>query len=165
MPQWLELTIFGITLFCMLIGLFGLFVPLFPGIIIIWLASLGYGLVRGFGILGGVIFGFLTLLMVAGVVADDFIKGAGARWGGASWASLGWAILAGIAGTILLPPLGGLIGAPLAILLHEYIRIRDWRKAFIALRGMLLGYGAGYIFRLGIGAFMILLWFIWAWKG
>jgi uncharacterized protein len=165
MPQWLELTIFGITLFFMLIGLFGLFIPMFPGIFIIWLASLGYGLAQGFGILGGVIFAILTLLMIVGIVLDDVIKGAGARWGGASWASLAWAIVAGIAGTILLPPFGGLIGAPLAILVHEYIRVRDWRKAFAALRGMLLGYGAAFIVRLGMGVFMILLWFIWAWKG
>lgn len=165
MPEWLDLTIFGLTLFFMLVGLFGLFVPLFPGVLIIWLASLGYGLAHGFHTLGIILFVIMTLLMLVGELADNLIHGAGARWGGASWASVGIAIVAGLAGTLLLPPLGGFVAAPLAILLYEYIHLRDWQKAFKAMQGLLLGYGAAYLMRLGVGIVMILVWLLWAWKG
>ena len=63
--------------------------------------------------------------------------------------AVGLAIVAGIAGTIFLPPFGGLITAPLAILLYEYARKRNFKQAFNALKGLVLGYGAAYFVRLG----------------
>ena len=129
----------------------------------IWLAALGYGAVTGFNTSGILIFALITLLMLAGQVADNITTGVGARQGGASWLALGAALVAGIAGTLLLPPLGGLAGAPLAVLLVEYIRTRDWRKTWVALRGMAVGWGLSFVIRFVIGLGMIILWGIWAW--
>jgi uncharacterized protein YqgC (DUF456 family) len=52
MPEWLVLSRFWIILVVMLVGLFGLVVPVFPGITVIWLAALGYGVWSGFSTLG-----------------------------------------------------------------------------------------------------------------
>ena len=41
MPEWLGMPLFVLTLVIMLVGLFGLAVPVFPGIEVIWLAALG----------------------------------------------------------------------------------------------------------------------------
>lgn len=162
---WSEALLFGIALFFMLVGLLGLIVPLYPGAVIMWLTTLVYGLVHGFHTLGGVLFAIITLMMIAAVVADNLLTSAGARWGGASWKAVGLAIVAGLAGTILMPPFGGLITAPLAILIFEYLRLRDWNKAFAALKGLALGYGAAYLVRLGLGVGILILWLVWAWKG
>jgi uncharacterized protein len=163
MPTWLTLSVFGITLFAMLVGLFGLIVPLFPGILVIWLAALGYGVVTGFNTMGILVFALITFLMLAGEVVEHVTAGVGARQSGASWLALGAALAAGIAGTLLLPPIGGLIGAPLAVLLVEYIRTRDWRKTWSAVRGMAVGWGLSFAIRFLFGLGMVILWGIWAW--
>lgn len=162
---WSDVLTFGLSLFFMLIGLFGLIVPLYPGAVIMWLTTLVYGLVQGFEVLGGVLFALITLMMIAASVADNLLTSAGARWGGASWKAVGLAIVAGFAGTIFMPPFGGLIAAPAAILLYEYSRLRDWNKAFTALKGLMLGYGSAYFVRLGLGFGILILWLVWAWKG
>ncbi len=165
MPEWLQIPIFGLTIFIMLVGLFGLIVPIFPGVVIIWLAALGYGIVTGFGTLGGWMFALITLLMLAGVTVDNLMMGAGARQGGASWTTIGIGLVAGVLGTLFFPPIGGLVAAPLAILILEYRRVGDWNKALAALRGLAVGWGLAFVIRFGIGVVMILLWLVWTWKG
>ena len=85
MPAWIDVPIFGLTFFIMLVGLLGLMVPIFPGILVIWLAALGYGLVVGFKFWGIVIFLLISLLMFSGVVVDNLLMGAKAWQEGASW--------------------------------------------------------------------------------
>jgi hypothetical protein len=165
MAEWLNLTVFGITLLIMLVGLFGLIVPIFPGIVVIWLAALGYGVVTGFTTPGWILFAVITLLMIAGVLVDNVLLAAGARQGGASWRSVLIAVIAGVLGTIFFPPIGGLVAAPAAIFLFEYWRLRDGPKALAALQGLAAGWGMAFIVRFGIGVLMIVFWGIWVWKG
>lgn len=82
MPEWLQTAIFAITLVVMLVGLFGLMVPVFPGMLVIWLAALGFGIVVGFNTLGIWMFALITGLAVAGSVLDNVFMAAGARQGG-----------------------------------------------------------------------------------
>ena len=49
MPDWIATSINILTLIVMLFGLFGLIMPVFPGLVIIWLAALGFGIFGGFG--------------------------------------------------------------------------------------------------------------------
>jgi hypothetical protein len=165
MPDWLHTSIFALTQIIMLIGLFGLIVPIFPGTVVIWLAALGYGIVAGFSTLGIILFVIITILMLVGTLADNLFMGAGARTGGASWSTIIVAMVAGVLGTLLFPPIGGLIAAPLAILLLEYSRTHDMQKAWKALRGLATGFGLSYVVRLGIGIMMMVLWWIWVWQG
>jgi uncharacterized protein YqgC (DUF456 family) len=161
MSAWLQTTIFAITLVIMLIGLFGLIVPIFPGVTVIWLAALGFGVVKGFNTLGIWMFAFISLLWIAGMLVDNLFMAAGARQGGAAWSTLLLGILGGVVGTLLLPPVGGLILAPLVIFLIEWRKQRDWRKALQSIRGMAIGWGFSFVSRFGIGILMIICWIIW----
>jgi uncharacterized protein len=160
--DWVNSTIFVLTFIVMLIGLIGLIIPIFPWIVVIWLAALGYGLLAGFEPPGLLIFIFITIALIPGITVDNILMGAGARKGGASWLSILVALVAGIVGTLLFPPIGGLIAAPLAVLLLEFQRMRDIGKAWTATRGLAVGWilsvGAKFI----IGSLMIGLWLIWA---
>ncbi len=162
MPAWLSASVFWITLVIMAVGLFGLIVPIFPGITVIWLAALGYGVVTKFTTLGWILFAVITLLFIGGVTIDNILMGAKARKEGAAWSSLALGYLAGILGTIFLPPLGGIIAAPLVVLLMEYLRQRDIHKALASLKGLAIGWGASFIVRFFIGLAMIGLWLVWA---
>jgi uncharacterized protein YqgC (DUF456 family) len=74
-------------------------------------------------------------------------------------------MLAGILGTIIFPPLGGLIATPLVVLLLEYLRQRDFKKALASLRGIAVGWGASFVVRFFIGLAMIGIWLLWSLKG
>ena len=162
MPAWLNVSIFWITLIIMLVGLFGMIVPIFPGITVIWLAALGYAVVTGFTPLVWVLLAVITVLLIAGVTIDNVLMGAQARKEGAAWYSLGLGMLAGILGTIFFPPLGGIIATPLVVLLLEYLRQHDFNKALASLRGLAIGWGAAFVVRFFIGLAMIGLWLVWA---
>jgi len=165
MPEWLNKVIFALTQIIMLVGLFGLIIPIYPGTVVMWLASLGYGVVTGFTPLGIGLFVVITLLMLFSTIVDNLMMGAGARKGGASWLTIGVALAAGVIGTIIWPPLGGFIAMPLGVLLLELIRTKDIRKAWDSLRGLATGWGISSIIKLGIGFIIMVLWWIWVWKG
>ncbi len=165
MSAFLDASLIWLTIFVMLVGLFGLAVPIFPGLVVIWLAALGYGVVAGFGTLGAILFTVITLLMVAGAVLDNVLMGAKAREAGASWESIAVGLLAGVVGTIVFPPIGGLIAAPLGILLMEYYKSKDADQAMRATRGLALGCGWAFVLRFGLGIVMIGLWAAWALYG
>lgn len=147
MPDWANALSFWLTLLIMLGGLALLIVPIFPGITVIWLAAVIYGFVAGFDTLGIIMIVFITLGMIAGISADNVLMGAGALKGGASWLTIIVALVAGIAGTIIFPPIGGFIAIPIAIFLLELLRNREWRSAWRATRGMALGWGLSFLVR------------------
>jgi uncharacterized protein YqgC (DUF456 family) len=165
MPEWLatlsESFTLALTLIVMLVGLFGLVVPIFPGGWVIWLAAGFYGLTNGFGTWGIVLFVFITLAAIAGSLVDNVLMGKEARRAGASWWSLLLAGAGGILGTIIAPPFGGLVGAPLFLLLAEWWQHRNWRKALKTTRGLAVGWGWSFLARFGIGVLMIMLWGVW----
>jgi uncharacterized protein YqgC (DUF456 family) len=165
LPDWLRVLVFGLTQIVVLVGLFGLLIPIFPAYLIMWLAMLGYGLIVGFSSWGIFFFVLITLLMLAGTLVDNVLMGAGARTQGASWLTIIVALVFGVVGTIVFPPLGGLIAAPLGILLLEYWRTRDLRKAWNALIGMAAGWGLSVFVRFGVGLVMMVLWWAWVWVG
>jgi len=151
--------------FFLLVGLFGLIVPIFPGIFVMWLATLGYGIVSGFDTAGVILFTLLTMLMVAGVLVDNVLMGVGAKQGGASWKTVIVALAAGVIGTFVFPPFGGIIAAPLGVLLLEYYRLRNWKLAWQALKGMTIGWGLSFVARFLIGLGMMALWWLWVYLG
>lgn len=146
----------------MVIGLFSLLTYLVPGLTIIWIAILAYGIVYGFTVASGILFGFITLLMIGGNLVDNFMMGAGAQKSGAAWWSILIALVCGVAGTILFPPFGGILAAALAILVIEWIRKKDLKEGLKSTGGILKGCGASVVIRFFIGVLMIGLWALWA---
>jgi uncharacterized protein len=150
------------VLVAMLFGLFALMIPIIPGIIIIWLAALVYGIVAGFGVAGIIIFILLTLMMLGSIILDEVIIGASARAQGASWVAVLVATVAGVVGTFLLPPFDRLLGALIGIFLVEIIRVKDLRTALRSTKGVALGCGGAVLAKMALGAAMIGLWLMWA---
>jgi hypothetical protein len=146
------------------LGLVGLLFYIIPGLTIIWLAVLVYGIVVGFNVWSGIVFGIITLLMIGGSLIDNLFMGAQAKKTGASWPSIIVALVAGIAGTFILPPFGGLVFAAVGILVFEWIRKQDLKEGAKSAGGILKGCGLAVVTRFGIGALMIGLWAVWvAW--
>ncbi len=163
MADWLGAVTFFSVLFVMLVGLAGLLIPVYPGLLIIWLAALVYGIVSGFSTLGIVLFVIISLLLVGGEVIDNVTMGAVMRKTGIPWSTILLAMAAGIIAT-LVNPLLGLVAAPLLTFLMEFRRLKTARLAFESLKGMLTGWGLGVLMRLSVGVVMILLWGLWVWQ-
>jgi uncharacterized protein len=72
-------------------------------------------------------------------------------------------MLAGIIGTLLVPPIGGLIAAPATVFFVEYARVGDWSKVAAAIKGLATGWGLSFVLRFGIGLLMFILWAMWVW--
>ncbi len=157
-----QIAFLTIILTTMLFGLFSLLLVILPGLTIIWVAALVYGIVAGFGTWGWVIFAFMTVQMLVGAVSDNFLMGAQARSTGASWIAILVALVGGVVGSIVFPPFGGILAALLGIFVVELIRLKDLKKAWGSLKGMASGCSWAVMLRFSIGTAMIILWGVWA---
>ena len=116
-------------------GLFGLLVPVFPGLTIMWLATLVYALVQSAAgqmtFWDWLLFAFITLLMIGGNIVDNIIIASKMRDKYIPWSSILLAFAASIVASIFFTPLIGLVVAPLSCS-GRYRRLRD-RTAAIEL--------------------------------
>jgi uncharacterized protein YqgC (DUF456 family) len=96
----------------MLLGLVAVFIPLMPEMLILWGASLAYGLLVGWGRWGPWLFALITLLGLLGALAEIWASSAGGKRAGASlWGILGGLVAGFLAGLPELPAVRGGGGA------------------------------------------------------
>ncbi|MCB9078139.1 MAG: DUF456 domain-containing protein [Anaerolineaceae bacterium] len=158
-----QAVVLFVTLFAMMVGMIFTLIPPIPGTLVIWGASLGYGLVLGWEKLGWLAFSLITILMIAGIAADFLGGQFGAKLGGASCLAVVVGTVVGLilgfiislVGTPLLGCLAGMGGTLGGILLIERVRYNDWRSALNATKGYLAGNIVGIMAKVTAGAIMI----------
>ena len=164
---FLRVILETITLFVLLIGLVGLIVPVFPGLTVMWLATLVYALIQNAaGRMTGwdwFLFGLVTVLMIVGNVADNLIIARKMRDKYIPWSSILWAFAAGIVASLFLTPLGGLVAAPAGLFLAEMNRLKDREAAIASTKAYMIGWGWAFGVRFIIGLTIIGSWMLWAW--
>ncbi len=170
MPNWqlgLQILLETLTLFALLIGLVGLIVPVFPGLTVMWLATLVFALIENSrGLMTGwdwLAFAIITTLMIGGNIVDNIIIASKMRDQYVPWSSILLAFAAGIVGSIFLTPLLGLFIAPLGLFLAELYRLKNRDAAFASTKAYIIGWGWAFGARFIIGLFMVGLWMLWAW--
>ena len=161
MPDWIVTSINVLTLIVMLFGLFGLIMPVFPGLVIIWLAALGFGIFGGFSAGGWGFFIVITVLMLIGNISDGLLMGKKALDYGAAKVSLVIAAAVSIVVSLFFSPIGGLIAAPIALYLSEKNQGHTPEEAKRITKGLMVGWGWAFALRFAIGIIMIILWTIW----
>jgi len=156
-----------LTLFAMLVGLFGLIVPVFPGLTVIWIATLVYALIQNAAhkmtSWHWFAFAIITLLMIGGNIVDNMIIAHKMRDQFVPWSSILLSFTAGIIASIFFTPLIGLVASPLALFGLEYLRVRDRQAAFEGTKAYMIGWGWAFGARFMIGIIMIGSWMLWAW--
>ncbi|MGH9856254.1 MAG: DUF456 domain-containing protein [Acidobacteriota bacterium] len=100
-----------LTVFLFLLGLAGIFIPGLPGIGLIFLGILIYGLATGFADISGMTVISAGIVAALAWVADYAGSVAGARLGGGRTLAMTGAIIGAIGGTVLGGPGGLLVGA------------------------------------------------------
>jgi uncharacterized protein len=162
---WSEVVLQTVTLFVLLIGLLGLLIPVFPALVVMWLATLFYALIENYlGRMSWIewtLFALITLLMLVGSVIDNIIIARKMRGQSIPWSSIGLAFLAGILASIFLTPFIGMAASPLSLFGVEYIRLRDRKLAFTSAKTYMIAWGWSFAAVFGIGLLMIVLWLVW----
>jgi uncharacterized protein YqgC (DUF456 family) len=153
-----------LTLFFMLVGLVGLIVPVFPGLTVMWLATAVYAIASGMTHwTDWLLFSLITLLMLGGNIVDNIIIASKMRGHKIPWSSILLCYVIGIVASFFFTPLVGLLASPLSLLGLEYLRFRDQKLALESARVFMIGWGASFAARFGIGILMIIFWMLWAW--
>lgn len=156
-----------LTFLSLLAGLFGLLIPVFPGLTVMWLATLVYAVIRAAGgemtWFGWLMFSLITMLMIGGNISDNFIIAKHVRDKNVPWSSILWAFLAGILLSLFMTPLVGIAASPIALYLAEWNRLKDKQAAYANTKAWMTGWGWSVAARMGIGLAMIVFWGLWAW--
>ncbi|HSL43085.1 MAG TPA: DUF456 domain-containing protein [Anaerolineales bacterium] len=164
---FLQVVLETLTLLALIIGLLGLIVPVFPGLVIMWLGTLLYALVQNAaGNMTGwhwFIFGIITVLMITGSIVDNLIIAYKMRDKYVPWSSILFAFGAGIIASIFFTPLVGLVAAPAGLFLAENRRLKDHDAAVASTKAYMIGWGWAFGARFLIGLAMIGFWMLWAW--
>jgi uncharacterized protein YqgC (DUF456 family) len=155
----------ALTFTFMLVGLAGLIIPIFPGIIIIWLSTLFYAIISALaGTMSGwdwFLFALITILGVFGTVVDNIILAAKLRQTGTPWKSIITAYVVGLVVSLFFTPLVGLLATPAALYLVEFRRLQDRSLAFGSTKAFLIGFGWTFVALFAIGSSMMGLWLLW----
>ena len=147
----------------MVAGLAGTFLPLLPGLPLIYLAFVVYGFFTSwvdYGINFMLVWGIITLL----ISFLDYYAGAlGAKKYGASPAGIWGAIIGGILGIIFLGFLGIIAGPFLGAFIGEILAGKTQSSALRASWGTFIGYLTGTMVKVIIGLIMIgtFIWQVW----
>ncbi|MFH1184804.1 MAG: DUF456 family protein [Chloroflexota bacterium] len=163
---WSLVLLQGVTLAVLLIGWAGLLVPVFPGLVVMWLATLVYALLQHaagrMGWIDWTLFALISLLMVAGSIVDNIIIAGKMRGRAVPWRSILLAYLAGLLASAFLTPIVGIAASLLALYAAETARLRDRKLGFQSARAYMTAWGWAFAAVFSIGALMILLWLLWA---
>jgi uncharacterized protein len=164
---FLQVVVETLTLLALIVGLLGLIVPVFPGLVIMWLGTLLYALVQNAA--GNMtrwdwfLFGVITALMIAGSIVDNLIIAYKMRDKYVPWSSIVFAFVAGIVASIFFTPLVGLVAAPVGLYLAENRRLKNHDAALDSTKAYMTGWGWAFGARFLIGLAMIGFWVLWAW--
>jgi len=169
MSLWAEIPLLFTVILGMLIGFFGLVLVFFPGLTVIWVSILIWGIATLFNYRVGpwtftltiTTFLVITILMLLGNILDNILMAGGARTKGASWWAIALSWVAMIVAGIWLTPPGGLAAALLVLFLAEWVRIKDHKRAFQSASNMAMGCGWAVLARLAIATIMIALFIMW----
>lgn len=150
----------GVVILAFVVGLLGTFLPVIPGLIVIWLAALYYAaVIVGFDVFSPWVFALITIIALVAGTSNIWLAALGAKTTGASWRTLIVGFLGAILGTFFLPiPLvGTIVGYAAGLILSEYVRQGELRPALKSAFGGMVGWGISTAFEFGGGLAMILL--------
>jgi hypothetical protein len=156
---------FALTAAVVMFGVLGTIIPLLPGLMLVWAAALGWGLVMGFGSGGIVAMALITGLLVAGIYLSIRIPQRSAAAQGLSlWGTL-FGLLLAIALGIVLPIVGIPIGFVLGVWVVRVIDTGDASEAFRSALQTTLALLRASAAQFGVATAMGLTWLVWALNG
>ncbi len=149
----------------MAVGAVGTVVPLLPGLALIWVAGLVYGVDQGFDAVAVVALAAMTVLAVAATVAGYVVPRGRAAGAGASRSSVWLGVGGAVVGFFVVPFVGLPLGGVLGIYVGEHLRTHDAGAAWRATRAAIAGFGLAALVQFAAALAMIGVWIAWVLVG
>lgn len=152
-----------ITIACLVIGLLGTFIPLLPGLGLIFIGILIFAIATNFTVIT------LSTVIICGVVAllaslaSYFAGAVGAKVSGGSRRAVGGSLLGSVVGMVLLGPLGLPVGTFVGALLGALTEGRSLKKATLTARHAVIGLLSATLIQFVIGVSLIITFFLAVW--
>jgi uncharacterized protein YqgC (DUF456 family) len=154
MDTWLV----AIAVAVMVVGLVGVVVPVLPGLLLVWVATVATTLLAGTDAVGWLMAAWLTLLFAMGTAATVWLPARQGRRGGVPTSSLLGALAGAIVGFAIVPVVGFVLGAVAGLALAERRRLATWQDTWGSVGRVLRAYGVGVVVELLVGVSMIVSW-------
>ncbi|HVR32022.1 MAG TPA: DUF456 domain-containing protein [Acidimicrobiia bacterium] len=142
------------------VGIAGTLLPILPGLGLIWIAALVFGILEGFGLGGWTAMAIITGLAIAGTVAAIRMPQKAAAAGGISWKGQLLAVALAIVGFFAIPVVGAPVGfvAGVYLVARQQDPTRAWEVTRSTLRSLLVAAGLQFVAAIA----MALTWLVWA---
>ena len=141
-------------------GLVGTVVPALPGIPLVFLSIAGYALATGFRTISLTALAVMLVATVVGLLLEYGLGPAAARRRGASRAAFWGAVAGGVLGTVILGPIGLLLGPLGGAVLGELWSGRSWQQALSTGWTTVVGMIVGIAVELAIGLAMAIYFWV-----
>lgn len=133
-----------LVLLAMLVGTVGVVVPVLPGLVVVWGATLVWALARQDGP-GWLVFGVATVVYAVGLVAKYLLPGRRMKSAGVDGPVVAVALAVAVVGFFVVPVVGAPLGFVLSVYLLELLKHREhaaaWRATSQAIRAVVLNVG------------------------
>lgn len=133
-----------LVLLVMVVGTVGIVVPVLPGLIVVWGATLVWAFERQDGP-GWLVLGLATVLYAVGLVAKYVLPGRRMKTAGVDGAIVAVALAVAVVGFFVVPVVGAPLGFVLAVYVLERVKHREhaaaWRATTHAIRAVMLNIG------------------------
>jgi hypothetical protein len=153
----LTLILYILSGLIIILGVFGIFFPLIPGITLIFIGILVASFTSHFSFITWVAILILGILTLISLLIDYFSGVLGAKFGGASLLGLVGAFLGSILGFSIFGLLGIIIGPALGVFIFELVNKRNPQKSLKIASYSLISTIIGLIINIIIGLTMIII--------
>jgi uncharacterized protein YqgC (DUF456 family) len=153
-----ESTITFLAGLAIVVGVFGVIVPVLPGLVLCWLGVLLWAAFTEHRAGKWVVLALVTLIAAAGIVVKYLWPGRNLRRGGVPNRSLFAGGLLGLVGFFVIPVVGLVIGFVLGVWLAERVRLGDARRAWPSTKHALKAAGLAMLIELGAGLSILVVW-------
>ena len=160
MPSHLSAAAEVLLLVGMLIGLFGVLVPVLPGLALVWLVGLAWVLLDGGGPARWSVLVLMSAVLIVGTVAKYALPARSATASGAPRSTLLLGAVGAVVGFFVIPVVGMLVGGVAAVYLAELSRLGERGSAWRSTRAVLVGIGIGVLIELAAGVVAIAVWLV-----
>jgi uncharacterized protein len=143
------------------VGIAGTVLPVLPGLVLVWVATLVYGLATGFGAVGWTAFAAISLLGVVGVVVGLVLAHPAAGASGAARTSVWLGFGLGVVGFFVVPVVGLPLGMVLGLYSAELARTKRPEVAWTSTWATIRAFGLSSLVQLAAGLAMAVVWLAW----
>jgi uncharacterized protein YqgC (DUF456 family) len=144
-------TITVVAVLAVVVGLFGIIIPVLPGLILCWAGVLVWALFGDAGWGRWVVLALATIFMLGGTVVKYALPGRNLKRAGVPNLTLFIGGVLGLVGFFVVPVVGLVLGFILGVYVAEQIRLKDGRAAWESTKAALKATGLSMLIELAAG--------------